>query len=90
MKERYETVENLRIKKDKNYFSRYIARAMIACLVFIIFCVMSFSTIYLLVTEKINRSSEGSTANKNSSSKVFNIEMKLRKDLENMTQKNTE
>lgn len=87
MRKQYDTAEDLRIKKDKNYFSKYIVKAMIACLVFIFFCAMSFCTIYLLVTDKINASNEGNISDKNSSKNVFNIEMKLRKDLEKMAQK---
>jgi hypothetical protein len=88
MREQYDAVEDIRIKKDNNELSKYIVKVIVSFLVFIFFCVMSFTTIYFLVLEKIN-SNPSSSIDNNSTRKAFNVEMKLRKDIEKMTQKKT-
>jgi F0F1-type ATP synthase membrane subunit b/b' len=85
MRGEYDVVEDIRIKKSKSFFNQKFTRIILVILIFFILCGLCFNLVYLLSFNNIEKNNDDiSTNNKNNSRRIFNIEQKLRKDLEKM------
>jgi hypothetical protein len=88
MRGEYDTVENLEYKKNKCISINKFTTKILITLIFIVFCGLCFKVVYTLSFNNIEKNIDDKSVSKqNSSSKVYIIEQKLRKDLEKMNSK---
>lgn len=81
MREKYDIVEDVRIKEEKYTFGQGFTKTLIIGLIFVIFCCLFFVSAYSYMMDKIKRSNEGSKL-VNDSRKSYYLEKRLIQELD--------
>lgn len=90
MREEYDVVEDVRIKKGNFLFIRAFLRTLVAVLIFVIFCGLCFNAVYIYMAQNIEKAEKNSNLEqRDGSRKSYFIEQKLIKDLQRKTDEDT-
>lgn len=81
----YEIVEDLELKKSKLKVNNKFIKVLVIILIFVVLYGLCFNLVYIFSYNKIENSKDMKL---NTSNKIYIIEQKLRKDLDNTNLKN--
>ncbi|MFL0268453.1 hypothetical protein [Candidatus Clostridium radicumherbarum] len=81
----YDIVEDLELRESKLKVNNKFIKVLIIVLIFVVLYGLCFNLVYIFSYHKIENSNDMKL---NTSNKIYIIEQKLRKDLDNMNLKN--